>query len=646
MKKVLFAVMIGMALSAQAGSISSDVVKINFQPATFKTPAGWLADSGQPYSAARGYGWDCTLMNRERNKSDDKLFDTIVGVAHKQMEATFTADQPNGEYQLSIQLGDPLCSSSFVLYLQAGDEPVEVGKTLPGECAIFQSPVTVVDGKLTIRFVRNGSPGISINWLALGKNALTRPSSHPAPGSTLPEPPKQTVTLPDVFSDNMILQRDVPVPVWGEAESGTQMTVSFGGYDLDCTARDGKWRVVFPPMPASSKPRKLQISSFEFQVSFTNILIGDIWLASGQSNMEYYLCKAKGGKEAIANSKNPMLRLFKVRREIPRSPQIALSTGHWEEAGPDSVVTKFATAVGYSFVRELQEALDIPIGLINCSYGGTVTETWCSPDVLEQGWPEWEAQEEKNRQNPKSMKVNASSHLYERMLKTVIPFPVKGFIWYQGSANIGRFEEQKSLLPAMVDDWRKSWGNDELPFFFVQLPRFEQQNWHVFRNAQLNILKNNPNTFMAVTIDLSREYDDGNHPIHPNDKAPVGHRLALAARANVYGETDLVYTGPVIQSMQVKKGAAVLSFDHTGSGLIASDNQALRGFYISADGETFVEADAQIKGVTVVVHSSTVRNPIAVRYGADLDMGKETLDVNLANKEQLPASPFTVHLSQ
>lgn len=466
------------------------------------------------------------------------------------------------------------------------------------------------------------------------------------PGAKAVGEPEQPLALPDVFSDNMILQRNAPVPVWGTAADGTVVTVTFSGHDLDSTARNGKWRVVFPPMKANKKPQAMTVvarhKSEIINRKFNNILVGDVWLASGQSNMAYYLLKEKHGAEALARSKNPLLRFFKVRREIPRSAQMAAATGHWEEADPGSVVTKFTSAVGYHFVRELQQELDIPIGLIACVYGGTVTETWCSPEVLSQDYPLWDKHEENMRNNPKSMKVNRSSYLYERMLKTVIPFPVKGFIWYQGSANIGRFEEQKRLLPAMANDWRKSWGNDELPFYFVQLPRFETQNWHVFREAQLDIWKNNPNTFMAVTIDISKEYDDNNNPIHPNTKAPIGHRLALAARANVYGETDLVYSGPVIRSMKVKNGAAILSFDHMGSGLIASDGQPLRGFYISKDGETFVAAEAKIKGDTVVVSATTVQKPVAVRYGADLDMGKEKLDVNLANKEKLPASPFTV----
>jgi len=456
---------------------------------------------------------------------------------------------------------------------------------------------------------------------------------------TLAGTPKQTLIVPDIFSDNMILQRNAPIGVWGKADDGTVVTVTFAGHNFESTTTDGKWRVVLPPMKANKVPQTMRIESTNNPaIQFANIVIGDVWLASGQSNMEMGLSQVKGGMAAVAASKNPMLRLFKVPKCLENTVAPVGTT--WHASNPNS--SHGQTAVGWFFASELQKETDIPIGLLNCSYGGTVTETWCSPEVLAQGWPIWDAYEKQAVKNPQWHRRNTSSDLYNRMLKTVMGFPVKGFIWYQGEANAGRAEEQKKLFPAMVADWRNSWGNGELPFYIVQLARYEAANWHAFRCAQLDVWKNTPNSYMAVTIDLSKDWNADNHPIHPTTKAPIGHRLALAARANVYGEAALVYSGPIIRSMQVKNGAAVLSFDHIGSGLVASDGQPLRGFYLSADGETFVAAVAQIKGDTVVVQSANVREPVAVRYGAEADIGQESLDVNLANKEMLPASPFTV----
>ncbi len=451
---------------------------------------------------------------------------------------------------------------------------------------------------------------------------------------------KSSLVLPEVFSDHMVLQRKSKVPIWGQAPNGSVVTVSFANHKLSTTAQNGKWKVILPSMPASSSPRKLTIECNNgSKVAFEDVLVGDVWLASGQSNMEMQLGSAKGAKKAIEASANPHLRFFKVDKRLETTdPPLGIK---WRVAGPST--SPGMSAVGYHFVNEIQKTQGIPIGLLQCAYGGTVTETWCSPKVMAQSWPVWERFLEQVRSKPAyPVRNKTPSHLYNRMLKTVMPFAVKGFLWYQGEGNAGRAEEQKKLFPTMVADWRESWGDSTLPFYIVQLARYEAADWHAFRCAQLDVWKNTPNSYMAVTIDLSKE--PGNHPIHPKAKAPIGHRLALAARANVYGEKDLVYSGPIIRSMAVKKGAAVLSFDQIGSGLIASDNQPLRGFYISAEGGKFVKASAKINGDTVVVQSSDIKKPVAVRYGAEADMGKKQLDVNLSNREKLPASPFTISI--
>jgi sialate O-acetylesterase len=452
--------------------------------------------------------------------------------------------------------------------------------------------------------------------------------------------PKHAFSLPPVFSSNMILQRDVPVPVWGNAENGTVVTISWNGQNRTSTAQNGAWKVTLPPMPASAEPRVMSIQATGHdEIRLDNIVVGDVWLASGQSNMTMRLSEVTGGPEAIAASQNPLIRHYTVPRPEDAAKNLPPT---WHQANPQT--TPHQSAVGYFFVHELQQKLGIPVGLLHCSYGGTVTETWCGPDVMARRWPEWEAQQNRVRDNLKIHDRNkVPSYLHDRMLKTVMPFPVKGFLWYQGEGNAGRAREQTELFPAMVADWRKSWGNQNLPFFFVQLARYEASNWHNFRQAQLECWRKIPNSFMAVTIDLSKE--PGNHPIHPKTKAPIGHRLALAARAMVYGETDLVHSGPVIRSMETQDGAAILSFDHIGTGLATLGGQPLRGFYLSADGATFVPGSATIVGNTVRVSSPNIASPVAVRYGAEDDMGKTTLDVNLGNKEALPASPFTVNIS-
>jgi sialate O-acetylesterase len=448
-----------------------------------------------------------------------------------------------------------------------------------------------------------------------------------------------TVVLPDVFSSGMVLQRDVPVPIWGQAPDGTTVAVTFKDLDFTSMASNGSWKIVMPAMDASAKASTITVSGSDgFRKELTDILIGDVWLASGQSNMEMQLRGAKTGDAAIAASANPLLRFFTVSKKLEVVDGPLGET--WKASGPKT--SPSMSAVGYFFAQEIQQTQGIPVGLINCSYGGTVTETWCSPTTLAAGYPVWEAYEEKAIQNPKYARRNTSSRLYHRMLKSVMPYPVKGFIWYQGEGNAGRAEEQKKLFPAMVKDWRKSWGNPTLPFYIVQLARFEPATWHAFRLAQLDVWQHTPHSYMAVTIDLSKDWKKDNHPIHPSTKAPIGHRLALAARANVYGESKLVYSGPIVRGIRIEKNNAILSFDHLGSGLAALDGKALRGFAVSADGKSFSPAVAKIAGQAVIVSSAKVRNPIAVRYGAEMDMAKGKLDINLGNREELPASPFTV----
>ena len=450
----------------------------------------------------------------------------------------------------------------------------------------------------------------------------------------------KAVEMPDVFSDHMILQREATIPVWGSAENGTKISVSFAGITKTTTAKDGVWRVQFAPMEANKIPQTMTVSATDgFEKEFKNILIGDVWFASGQSNMEMHLGGTKAGKKAIAASENPMVRLFKVPHILEEKDWPVGTT--WYEANPQSTPSR--SAVGYFFINELQQELDIPVGLLDCSYGGTVTETWCSPEVLSAGYPVWEAFEPMAIKDPNWNKRNTSSYLYNRMIKSVMPFPVKGFIWYQGEANAERAEEQKKLFPAMVNDWRKSWGDETLPFYFVQVARYERANWHEFRNAQREIAETLPHSYLAVTIDLSKDWYQDNHPIHPATKKPIGHRLALAALANVYGK-DIVYSGPMVKEMTVKSGKAILSFEHIGGGLKTLDDKRLRGFYISADGENFVEAVAEIKKNTVVVSDKRVKKPIAVRYAAEDDLGIEGIHVNLGNTDGLPASPFTITL--
>jgi len=455
-----------------------------------------------------------------------------------------------------------------------------------------------------------------------------------------------TVLLCDLFSDHMVLQRDVEIPIWGLGKDGDQIMVEFGSETFKTLVKEGKWRVCLPPRPASKIAATLIISASDgFRRKISDIVVGDVWFASGQSNMAMPMQYTENSAAALRTAENSLLRLFSVNRSLEYGvPPIGQS---WSLSAAESAAD--FSAVAWYFGQEIQKKQNVPIGLIDCSYSATVTETWCSPQVLKGDYPEWQKFESVILKSPINVWRNRGSVLYNRMVKTVMPYPVKGLLWYQGEGNNLRAEEQLKLFPAMVEDWRRGWGNPRLPMFFVQLTRYEDGDRHAFRDVQRRIAMDMPDTYLAVTIDLSREWDPQNqpkgacnHPVHPLTKAPIGHRLALAARAKVYGETDLVWSGPMVRDLRVEEDRAILSFDQIGSGLTSLDAQPLRGFYLSADGTAFSPAEARIETHQVVVYASSIPKPVAVRYGAEADMGKENLDVNLGNCEGLPASPFTI----
>lgn len=461
-----------------------------------------------------------------------------------------------------------------------------------------------------------------------------------------------------LFSDNAVLQQGVSVPVWGTAKDGEKVTVKFAGQEVATTAQGGKWRVRLKPLKAGG-PFTMTIVG-ENTIELKNILIGEVWVCSGQSNMQWPLSASANAQEHIANSKDPMLRLFTVPRRATDAPESDVQ-GNWVECAPESV--SGFSAVGYFFGRDLRKALNVPVGLINTSYGGTPAEAWTSRRVLEsnpvlrgylerhelavrnypQALERYKAAEEKakaeGRQPPRPPVHPAQSPqrpcgLYNAMIAPLMPYAIKGVIWYQGESNVGRAYEYRTLFPAMIRNWREDWGQGDFPFLFVQLAPFmkivtepEESAWAELREAQLLTLKT-PKTGMAVITDVG-DPDD----IHPKQKEPVGARLALAARHIAYGER-IVYSGPIYKSMKVEGNKIVLSFDHVGSGLVAKDGD-LKGFTIAGEDRKFYNAQAEIKGNTVVVSCPQVERPIAVRYGwANCPV------VNLFNKEGLPASPF------
>ena len=485
------------------------------------------------------------------------------------------------------------------------------------------------------------------------------------------------VRLPGIWQHNMVLQRGQRLPVWGWAKPGEEVTAQFGGQTVMTMAdQSGCWRSVIGPFTANDQPWNLIVSGERSTRVLTNILVGDVWLCSGQSNMEWPVRNARNSAAEIAAATNALIRLATVHRATALEPARDAKIT-WAVCSPLTVPS--FSAVGYFFARELQPHLGVPIGMINSSWGGTPIESWTSRAMLdsipfmtarlersdaavrnyspaaaqrqyEQDLAQWSNAMREARANgqpgprPPQLRNPYSSPgqpaaLFNAMIAPVIPFGLRGFLWYQGESNADNAKAYHSLFPAMINDWRSRWGKGDLPFLFVQLANFmavqqepsqSSATWPFLREAQTMTLRIS-NTAMACAIDLA----DPENPddIHPKNKQDVARRLALAARHLAYGET-LVYSGPLFREARVKGSRIIVSFDHVGAGLTARGGP-LKGFAIAGANKQFVWADAVIKATRVVVSSTNVPAPVAVRYSwANNPIG------NLYNVEGLPAVPF------
>ena len=494
-----------------------------------------------------------------------------------------------------------------------------------------------------------------------------------------------------LFTNGAVLQQGMALPVWGTAKDGEKVTVQFDGDSADTVAKDGKWLVRLKPHQAGG-PFTLTVTG-ENTVTANNVLVGEVWICSGQSNMAFTLGGAANAAVEAPKADYPKLRMFTVARKPAVSPQ-ADAGGAWVECSPKTVFG--FSAVGYFFARDIQKATGFPVGMIHTSVGGTPAQAWTSQSGLEadkelqhyvdaikqlaaaypkaletypkeladyqaklKQWNEsdgrkaydasvksWAGENKKavadgkpslpkpqvqpalpKAPHPPDGGMGTPTVLYNAMVAPLVPYAIKGVIWYQGESNSGNAKEYRTLFPRMIADWREKWGGRDFPFLFVQVAPFRGMPPEI-REAQLLTWLKTPGTAMAVTTDIGNETD-----IHPKQKEPVGARLALAARALAYGG-KLEYSGPVFDKMKVTGDRATLTFTHLGSGLAAKDGD-LKGFTIAGPDKHFVPAKARIEGETVTVSAEGVTNPAAVRYG-----WANVPDVNLVNKEGLPATPF------
>ncbi len=481
------------------------------------------------------------------------------------------------------------------------------------------------------------------------------------------------IKLPAVLTDSMVLQRSMAVPVWGWASPGEKVWVK-GSWpkavmEGATTGQDGKWMVAIAT-PAAGGPYELVIGG-EDTVVLKGVLIGEVWVCSGQSNMQMSLQDAdnspvKDAKKEVSGAWYPSIRLFTVKRCLSYTPQSDLG-GSWSSCTPGSAASFSAAA--YFFGRELAQKLKVPIGLISSNWGGTVAEAWTSADALRR-LPDFDPalkkadslrQQSAGDQRYDIMAVkpagaldyspNTPSVLYNAMIAPLIPFAIRGVIWYQGESNVGRAAQYEKLFPLMITDWRTRWKEGDFPFYFVQIAPFrylgDSTAAAALRDAQRKTMTL-PNTGMAVTSDIG----DTNN-IHPANKREVGRRLALWALACTYGKKGFDYSGPLYESVQVRDHALLVSFAHAGGGLtthggltiqdglttnegLTTHSGELAGFEIAGADGRFVPAKAAILGNQVIVHSDAVTDPVSVRYD-----WYATATASLFNQAGLPAPSFS-----
>ena len=461
------------------------------------------------------------------------------------------------------------------------------------------------------------------------------------------------VTLPAILGDHMVLQLGHELPFWGWAEPGEEVTVTIAPKDVGdiqkpetvtaVTGTDGRW---FAKLPARTSAAAVEVTvAGKNTLSLTDILVGDVWICSGQSNMEWPVSASLNHQEEVAEAKFPSIRVFKVERSTARVPQTDID-GKWIECSPETVGA--VSAVGYYFGRELHQRLKRPIGLVQAALGGAICEAWTSHEALKSDDDFAKILERADRaiSDPnQANNPNRASVLFNGMIaplqgfSTKQGFSIKGAIWYQGESNAIRAHQYRKLFPLMISDWRRRWGQGDFPFLYVQLANYvsektkpdhpdepEESAWAELREAQSMALSV-PKTGMVVTVDIGEPRD-----IHPKNKQDVGHRLALSAMKVAYGQ-DLVASGPELKSWHVVGNEIQLEFQHA-DGLDARGDE-LNGFAVAGVDRVFVWAKARIEGKKVVVFAPHVLEPIAVRYAWG-----DNPDGNLYNRAGLPASPF------
>lgn len=494
-----------------------------------------------------------------------------------------------------------------------------------------------------------------------------------------------------VFSSNMVLQRDKNINVFGSGKTGENVIVSINGNTVSTKIKDEKWTAILPPMQAGG-PFEMKISDGDSTIVFYNVMLGEVWLAGGQSNMELELQNCKNGKDVLATDKDTNVRFYYTQKQCFMDEKFYINeenTG-WSEFNEESA--KAWSAVGYFFARDLAKRLGVTVGIIGCNWGGTSASAWMSRESLEKDidlktyldeyesaiagktleemckeYREYQAYDkawfEKSQifygENPEGswddcikfcgenkypgplgpMNPFHATALYESMIKRVCPYTIKGFIYYQGESDDHKPQMYEKLFKGLIQLWRDDWGDNELPFLMVQLPMHrykadpDYKHWCLIREAQMRTFQSVKNTGIAVILDCG-EFNE----IHPKEKVPVGERLALQAMYNVYGDKNIDAFGPIYKSLEYINNGIKLSFSHSENGFEIKGDKGIVGFEIAGDDENYVAANAEIQGSSICISSDEVKTPLYARY-CWTNYG----DVCVFGKNGIPMAPFRTH---
>ncbi|WP_269523130.1 sialate O-acetylesterase [Coraliomargarita parva] len=477
------------------------------------------------------------------------------------------------------------------------------------------------------------------------------------------------IKMPSIFGHRMVLQRDMQTPIWGTADPGEEVIVEIGEQRHQTQAdAQGAWKVLLTPMPAGG-PYLLKVKG-KNTLTFNDVLMGDIWICAGQSNMQWPVMYSKNAPLEIATANYPEIRLLTFPVQGRQEPQIYFKET-WQACTPRSA--KAFSGVGYFFGRDIHKATNVPIGLVDISWGSSAIESWIDRETLEAtgvsdeyiatkekraaeytdeehakrvaeyrtNMEEWKQTKSGQRpEPPKDPRYNQyrPANIYNGMLYGAIGYGIKGAIWYQGESNARNAEAYHTLFPTMIEMMREDWDQGDFPFYWVQLTSFRFQpkepgndSWARLREAQTMTLDKLPNVGQAVTLDAGEVYT-----IHPEDKQTVAHRLARLALAKDYGFNEIPCESPRFKSMEIQGSKALLTFDHVDKGLHAYDSKEVKGFAIAGEDMNFVWADAKVTGKdSIEVWSDSIKAPVAVRYA-----WAQNPDANVRDRNSLLLTPF------